>query len=306
MEKYKPLKVGSALITPMDGVGLDSKVDYNAFRKLIEYNIKGGVDAIIPGGCTGQSSLLATPEKIELLRCALNYKERVKIIPGAGLPSTKATIELIKEMEWLGADTFLLVSPSVVKPTQGGMLEHYSTIAANIDPSSRLIMYSVPGRTGGKGILPETAEQLASIDNIVGIKEASGDMERIKETIERTKGQDFYVWSGDDNLTIDVIEAGGYGIISVASNVEQRLIVEAVNVALKGRFEEARDFNHMLKPLYEVLFIESNPIPVHYALARLGIIPENPPRLPLTGATEATKEKVDNVLISLGLIDLIK
>lgn len=302
MKGYKPLKVGSALITPMEGVGLHSEVDYNAFRKVIEYNIEGGVDALVIGGCTGQSSLLRDREKIRLLRCAMDYCERAYIIPGVGLPSTKATIELIKEMEELGAAIFLVVSPSVVKPTPGGMFEHYSTIAANIDPTSKIIMYSVPGRTGGKGILTETAVELASIDNIVGIKEASGDMERIKATIEGTKGKDFYVWSGDDSLTLDVMRVGGYGIISVASNVAPGAVVGVVDALLGGNPEVARDIDETLKPLYEAIFIESNPIPVHYALARMGLIPENAPRLPLTKASPSTKEKVDEVLKQLNLI----
>ena len=292
----------TALVTPMKaGNLLNAPIDYDVLKELIEYQIKGKVDGVLVSGCTGHSASLTEKEQAELFEKAVEFADgRVKVIIGDGSNCTRDAIRIAKKMEEVGAKIHLQISPYQNKPTQEGLYQHYAHIAKAI--SGDLIIYNVPGRTG-KNVEAETTIRLAKeFSNIVAVKEASGNMVQIKKIIDETKElKHFSVLSGDDSLTLEVIKNGGYGIISVASNVDPARVSEMTRLALKGRFGEAGEINETLKGLYKVLFVEPNPIPAHCALRKLGI-PVGIPRLPLTEATEETSEQINKCLEGLGLI----
>ncbi|MCX8158138.1 MAG: 4-hydroxy-tetrahydrodipicolinate synthase [Candidatus Diapherotrites archaeon] len=291
-----------ALPTPMkeDGNRLNHAINYEALKQLIEFVIKGGVNGIVPSGCTGHAAALTVNEQIELIAKAREYaKERVLVIAGDGSNCTREAIELARKIEDVGVNIHMQISPYQNKPTQEGIYQHYAKIAESID--GEIIVYNVPGRTG-KNVEPETVYRLAKdYSNVIGIKEASGNLAQIKKVIELTSDLDFAVISGDDALTYDIIKAGGKGCISVAANVAPKEVSEMISYALQGNYEKAEKLNTKLKPLFDVLFIETNPCPLHYALKRKGIN-VGVPRLPLVDVTDESKKKIDSVLKDLGLI----
>ncbi len=289
-----------ALVTPMnDGDGLTNQVNQKAMNQLIDYVLKGGVDGILVAGCTGHASSMTWDEQITLMKnCLEHVNSKTKVIAGDGSNCTREAIEAAKKIEDIGITTHLQISPYQNKPMQEGLYQHYAHIASKIDGD--IILYNVPGRTC-KNIDAETTIRLAKeFSNIVAVKEASGNMEQIKKIIEGTQDIDFTVVSGDDKLNLEIIKAGGRGSISVAANIDPKRTCEIVNLALKGKYEEASIIDRKLQELYRVLFIETNPQPAHYALRKLNI-PVGIAQLPLIDVTDDTKKEIDKVLSDLEL-----
>jgi len=282
-----------AIVTPFK----NGAVDYDAYEKLIEKQVKAG-NGIVPCGTTGESATLTYEEHEEVIRFTVEVvKKRVPVIAGTGSNSTKEALELTKRAEKIGADAALLISPYYNKPTQKGIYEHYKYIAENVNIP--MILYNVPGRTA-KNIEAETTIALSKIKNIVGIKEASGDLVQASKIIKET-GKYFVVLSGEDALTYFILTIGGKGVISVTANVMPEKVNQMVTYALKGDFEKSKQLHFELLELSKVMFIETNPIPVKESLAMMGLIKDEL-RLPLTNISEDSKEKLKKVLKSYNLI----
>ncbi len=283
-----------AIVTPFKG----GEVDEEAFRKLIKRQIEAGIDCIVPCGTTGEAATLDISEYEKVVGIAVEEcKGKVPVLAGAGTNNTKKVIELAKLAESLGADAILSVAPYYNKPTQEGLYQHYKTIAENIHIG--LVLYNVPGRTS-VNILPETAIRLSEIDNIIGIKEASGSLNQVSKIIEG-KAENFNVISGDDFLTLPMMSIGGTGVISVSANVMPDLVAKQCDAVFEGNFDEAKRLHHKLFKLHKAMFYETNPIPVKTSLALMGLIEEEF-RLPLCKMQDANKEKLKAVLEEYKLI----
>jgi 4-hydroxy-tetrahydrodipicolinate synthase len=286
---------GTAIVTPFKE---DQSIDEEALRQFVEFQITEGIDFLVPCGTTGESVTLSYQEQrrvVEIVKDAA--RGRVPVIAGAGGNNTAHVIETAREYEKVGVDGLLSVTPYYNKPTQEGLYQHFRAIAE----STRLpiIVYSVQSRTA-VNILPDTLVRLAEIPNIIGVKEASGDLSQIAEIATRVPA-DFKILSGDDSVTLPVISLGGVGLISVASNEAPRGMAEMTRAALENRWDEARRLNKELMPLMKVNFIETSPGPVKAALAMMGKIKEVY-RLPLVPVKDETKDKVRKVLVDLKLI----
>lgn len=284
---------GTALVTPMR----DGGVDYEAFRTLVRRQIEAGVDYLLPLGTTGETPCLNDQERIELLKIAKEESAGRPVIVGGGTNSLQGTIDSMRTLEPYGPDAFLIVVPYYNKPTQEGMYRYFKAVAAATDKP--VILYNVPGRTGAN-MMPETVIRLAvEVPNIIAIKEASGNY---FQAVAMIKGvpEDFQVLSGDDDLTLAMMKAGAAGVISVASNIAPKRMVEMTHAVLDGQMEKAERVNNALKELYRVCFIESNPIPAKTALHLMGYC-ENEFRLPMCPATDGTVEQVKECLEELGL-----
>ncbi len=263
-----------ALVTPM---APDGSVDYSALGKLVEFHVTQGTDAIVSVGTTGESATLTPEEHIDVVaRTVECVARRIPVIAGTGANSTSEALDLTRAAQAVGADACLLVTPYYNKPPQEGLYQHFRTIAEAIPIPQ--ILYNVPGRTACD-MLPETVERLADIPNIVGIKEASNSLERNRELIQRCADR-LDVLSGDDALGCETTLAGGKGVISVTANVAPALMHEMIGAALVGQDGRARELDARLQGLHASLFIEANPIPVKWAVARLGLMGEAI-RLPL-------------------------
>ena len=286
---------GTALVTPFRS---DGRVDEEALASLVEWQVQAGIHFLVPCGTTGESVTLDHDEYLAVVRITVETAAaRVPVVAGAGGNNTAKITGMIAELEKLGADAILSVSPYYNKPTQEGIYQHFREIErASCLP---IIVYNVPGRTGSN-ILPETLLRLAELPNIVGVKEASGDIAQIGEICTRAPDT-FRVFSGDDALTLPVIALGGVGVISVASNEVPGMMAEFVSACLEGRREEARSWNRRLYPLMRINFIESSPIPVKAALAMMGKIHEAY-RLPLVKISDGARQKLAAVLKGLGLV----
>jgi len=272
-----------ALVTPMHA---DGAVDYDALRKLVEWHIDQGTDAIVSVGTTGESATLDEKEHCEVIARTLEYVAgRIPVIAGTGANATTEAIRLTRCAADAGADACLLVTPYYNKPTQEGLYLHHKTIAETVDIPQ--ILYNVPGRTACD-MLPETAIRLSRIDNIVGIKEATGELERIT-AIREGAGDDFAIYSGDDATGCEAMLRGANGVISVTTNVMPAAMKRLCDAALSGDRKKAEAIDATLGPLHEKLFIESNPIPVKWALYEMGMIGEGI-RLPLTWLSEPCRE----------------
>ena len=296
IEKLDGLKgCGTAMITPFRP---DGSVDEKALASFVQWQIREGIHFLVPCGTTGESVTLSHGEYLAVVRITLEVAAgRVPVIVGAGGNDTAKVIALVQELEQLGADGILSVSPYYNKPTQEGIYQHFRAIAQST--SLPILVYNVPGRTSSN-ILPDTLLRLADISNIVGVKEASGDISQIGEICSRATGS-FCILSGDDALTLPVIALGGRGVISVASNEAPNMMVKFVSACLDGLWDEARAWNRKLYPLMKVNFIETSPIPVKAALAMMGKIPEVY-RLPLVKISDVGRAKVRTVLGELGLL----
>jgi 4-hydroxy-tetrahydrodipicolinate synthase len=287
--------VGTALVTPFFPNG---NVDEKTLAALVEWQIQAGIHFLVPCGTTGESPTLKHEEHLAIVEIAVRSAAgRVPVVAGAGGNDTAKIIGLIAELNKLGVDGILSVSPYYNKPTQEGIFQHFRALAESTDLP--IIVYNVPGRTGSN-LLPETLLRLAEIPNIAGVKEASGDISQIGEICTRAPKR-FRVLSGDDSLTLPVIALGGHGIISVASNEAPGMMASFAVACLEGRWEEARDWNRRLYPLMKINFVESSPIPVKAALAMMGKIQECY-RLPLVKISDGARAKVASVLSDLGLI----
>ncbi|HIF53876.1 MAG: 4-hydroxy-tetrahydrodipicolinate synthase [Methylococcales bacterium] len=268
-----------ALVTPMEN---DGSVDKECLRKLVEYHIEQGSDAIVAMGTTGESATLDEDEHCDVIKCVVQYVAgRIPVIAGTGANSTTEAILLTRRAKEVGADACLLVTPYYNKPTQEGLFQHYKAISAAVDIPQ--ILYNVPGRTACD-MLPETIGRLAAIDNIVGVKEATGELDRLP-LIRDLCGDDFAIYSGDDASSCEFCLSGGNGSITVTGNVAPKLVHEMIKAAIAGHRQQAEMLDAKLLALHEHLFIQSNPIPVKWAVAEMGLMGKGI-RLPLTWLTE--------------------
>jgi 4-hydroxy-tetrahydrodipicolinate synthase len=280
-----------AMVTPMSREG---DVDESALADLVEFHVDSGTDAIVAVGTTGESATLDPEEHCHVIGRVVELAGgRVPVIGGTGANSTREAIHLSAMAKDLGVDACLLVTPYYNKPTQHGLYLHFKAIAEAVDIPQ--ILYNVPGRTACD-MLPDVVEQLSRIDNIVGIKEASGEIERFGELVSRC-GPDFDVLSGEDHLALDGMVAGGRGVISVTANVAPAAMHEMCALALAGDVEGARRVDERLRDLHAAMFFESNPIPAKWALQDMGLIKEGI-RLPLTPLSEIYHERVRSAIHS--------
>ncbi len=281
-----------AMVTPFKE---DFSVDYEGIAKNLDY-LEKHVDALVPAGTTGEAATLSYEEHVEVVRYVAETS-KLPVIGGAGSNSTREAIWLAKQVEKAGANAAMLVTPYYNKPNQEGLYQHYKAVASEV--SIPVIVYNVPSRTG-INTTPELVRRLAEIDNIIGIKEASGNLKQISEII-RTTPDDFILLSGDDFLTLPILCLGGKGVISVAANVAPHLMKEMYRAFADGNIEKAAEMHHKLTPLFNVLFIDTNPIPVKKAMDLMGLA-AGKPRLPLVELTDDKTEKVKAVLKELELI----
>ena len=283
---------GTALITPFS----NGEVDYEAFAALVDRQVEAGIDFLVPLGTTGETPCLEDDERIRVLQTAKEHSGGLPILVGGGTNSLKHTVRSMQMLNPHGVDAFLIVVPYYNKPTQEGQYQYFKAVAESTDKP--IVLYNVPGRTGAN-MSAETTLRLAEIDNIVAVKEASGNRAQIEEIL-RNAPKDFAVLSGNDDDTIWMMEQGGAGIISVASNVAPALMAEFVGAMKSCRWEKARELNQRLTPLFANCFVESNPIPAKAALAAMGLI-KNELRLPLVPSQQATYDLMVKTVKDLGL-----
>ena len=280
---------GTALVTPFLE---DGDVDYEAFGSLVERQVAGGVDFLVPLGTTAETPTLDPMERIALMDIVHDCAGRLPLLVGCGSNSVPGTLANMQLLDGTAADAWLVVVPFYNKPTQEGMYQYYKAIAA--ESTKPIVMYNVPGRTG-VNMLPETAVRIArDIPGIIGIKEASGKLEQAAQIVAEAPS-DFIVLSGDDDKTLAMMKDGARGVISVASNVLPDKVSALCAAALAGRWEEATALDEALKPLYHACFVESNPIPAKAALSLMGLCSDQM-RLPLVPASDSTRELMKSVL----------
>lgn len=283
-----------ALVTPMLE---DGSVDFNALESLVEFHIVSKTDAIVAMGTTGESATLDFDEHCEVVRFVVEKTAgRIPVIAGTGANSTSEAIHLTQCAKKVGADACLLVTPYYNKPTQEGLYQHYKAIAEAVDIPQ--ILYNVPGRTACD-LLPETVIRLASIKNIIGIKEATGEIERVAQ-IKTAVPEDFDLYTGDDATAVDFILAGGHGGISVTANVAPKQLHDVYFAALAGDEVKAKELDAPLKLLHNDLFVESSPIPVKWAMAEMGLMGGSL-RLPLTPLSQSCQPVVRKALEHAGV-----
>ena len=284
----------TALVTPFR----DGEVDEHALRELVEFQIQGGIDGLVPCGSTGESATLTHSEHEQVIRTVIHQtRKRVPVVAGTGSNSTAEAIRLTAAAREMGADGALLLSPYYNTPTQDGIYRHYKTIAASVDLP--LFLYNIPGRTASN-ITPETIARLAEVKNVVGIKEASGSMDQSSDIVKLC-GDRITILSGDDALTLPLIALGAKGVISTCSNVVPREMHDLAAAAGAGDFAKARDIHFRLLPLMRALFVETNPIPVKQALAFMGKC-ANELRLPLVPMTAGPAERLRIAMKELRLV----
>ena len=285
-----------AIVTPMFE---DGSVDWKGLEKLVEWHIEQGTNSIVAVGTTGEASTLSMAEHTQVIKEVIRVaNKRIPIIAGTGANSTHEAIELTKEAKELGADAALLVTPYYNKPTQEGLYQHYKAIAAAADMP--MILYNVPGRTG-VDLDNETVIRLADIPQIIGIKDATGDVPRGQALLEGLKGKDMTVYSGDDATAYQLIALGALGNISVTANVAPKEMSEVCAAAIAGDAERAEQLNDKVANLHNILFCESNPIPVKWALHDMGLIGAGI-RLPLTPLAEQYRAPLHAALADAGVI----
>ena len=285
-----------ALVTPMIPNSLE--VDWDRLKNLVEWHIQQGTNAIVAVGTTGESPTLDVQEHMATIAAIVEDSSgRIPVIAGTGANSTREAIEWTRRAQESGADACLLVAPYYNKPTQEGLYLHHKSIADSVDIPQ--ILYNVPGRTACD-MLPDTVNRLASVNNIVGIKDATGDLERAKKLIEICPS-DFAIYSGDDVTALQLIQLGGHGNVSVTANVAPKLMAEMCKLGIAGKKNEAMHINNFLAPVHDALFLESNPIPVKWALAEMGLI-QHGIRLLLTELSDDLKIKVCEALKAADLL----
>jgi len=284
-----------ALVTPMHD---DGQVDWEALDRLVEFHIKEGTDAIVAVGTTGESATLDTKEHCAVVERVVKVTAgRRPIIAGTGANSTSEAIELTQEAKIVGADAALLVTPYYNKPPQRGLIAHHEAIAAAVDIPQ--ILYNVPGRTACD-MLPETIAALADVEQIVAVKEATGDLERARQVIDLV-GDRMAVYSGDDETAYQLMLMGGKGNISVTANVAPKMMHELCMLAMDGKADEAKALNDKLMPVHNAMFCEANPIPVKWAMHKMGYMGQGI-RLPLVPLENRYRAKLEMALSGLDLI----
>ena len=284
-----------ALITPMFD---DGAVDYDALNNLIDFHIDAGTSSIVSVGTTGESATVGVKEHLKIIKHTIQYAaRRIPIIAGTGANSTSEAIELTQEAKNLGADACLLVTPYYNKPTQEGLFHHFKLIADSVDIDQ--ILYNVPGRTA-VNMSVETTARLSKISNIIGIKDATGDLTIIRELVKSCP-EDFLLLTGDDATALDFLLLGGHGGISVTANVTPKELQKVYMTAIAGNAEVARQANKELTNLHQNLFLESNPIPVKWALHKMGLCSKGI-RLPLLELSSEFRPVIENDLKELNLL----
>ncbi len=286
-----------ALITPFTE---DNKVDEEGLKQNIEFLIENGVSGIVPCGTTGESATLSIKEHEKVIEIAVDCST-VPVVAGTGSNNTTEALELTRFAKDAGAEAALLITPYYNKPNDSGMLAHFRKVADEVDIP--MILYNVPSRTG-INLKPEIVAELAKESNIVGIKEASGNLEQITRIIEMTQDEDFVVLSGDDALTLPIMALGGRGVISVVANVAPKLVVSMVKAFQGGDLDEARKLHIALAPLIRAVFLETNPIPIKKAVELIGL-PAGNLRLPLAPISEDNERKLRAALNNLRLMPRI-
>jgi 4-hydroxy-tetrahydrodipicolinate synthase len=283
-----------ALVTPFK----NSKLNESKIKDLVQFHIKNGTNNLVPCGTTGESPTLTPREHVRVVEIVVKEaKGKVPVIAGAGTNDTKKTIEMVKKVEDLSADGALVITPYYNKPTQEGLYRHFVEVANST--KLPIVIYNVPSRTG-VNILPETVARLSSIENIVAIKEASGNLNQVSEIIDLCNGK-ITVLSGDDSLTLPILSVGGKGVVSVVANIMPKQISEMVSAFLSGNYEKAQRLHYNLFRLSQVLFVETNPGPIKAAMNLAGHDVGNP-RLPLVEVSKITEEKISEVLRKIGLM----
>jgi 4-hydroxy-tetrahydrodipicolinate synthase len=295
--KFKLFGNFPALITPMTK---DLEIDYQSLREFVDFQIENGVDGLLPCGTTGESATMTHEEHIKVIKTVVDQANgRVQVLAGTGSNSTSEAISLTKYAEDAGADAAMLICPYYNKPTQRGLINHFKMIAEATNLP--IVLYNVPSRTG-RNIEAQTTIELSKVPNIIGIKEASGNLDQIMEIIRKT-GDDFSVISGDDSLTYSIYCLGGTGIISVATNVIPRMMSDYVGKLKEGKFLEAREYHYKLYDLFKTLFIETNPAPAKEVarIYKIAGIENWFLRPPLISTTEDTSNKLKAVIDALNI-----
>ncbi len=283
-----------ALVTPFK----NGQVDWPALEGLVDFHLKSGTDGIVPCGTTGESATLSHQEHDDVIKAVIRaVNKRVPVIAGTGSNSTDEAVRLTREAEKSGADGALMISPYYNRPTQEGIYQHYKKVASEV--GIPIIVYNIPGRTGSK-IEPETLARLAEIDNIAGVKEATGSVDQAIDVI-RLCGDRLAVFSGEDSLIFSLMALGGKGVISTVANVAPKQTAELATACLLGNWEKGRELQLALIPLIRSLFIETNPIPVKTALSLMGRC-SGELRLPLTPMAEGNLGKLKQALRDFGLV----
>lgn len=287
----------TAMVTPFNA---DGSINYEAGADFADWLLANGSDGLVVEGSTGEAATMDMDEKIKFMQTIVaRVNGRAKIVAGAGTNCTASTIDLVKKMEACGVDGVLVVGPYYNKPTQEGYYQHFAAVAKAT--KLPIIVYNVPGRTGGN-IAPETVARLAAdFSNIVAIKEAAGNVAQTAE-LYRVLPEDFSIYSGDDGLILPFLSVGACGLISVLANVNGNLLQQLMQAYSEGRVKDAADLNKVMVPLAKAMFIESNPIPIKAAVTKVTGIEAGAPRLPLTPISAAAEAKLDASLKAAGMI----
>lgn len=284
-----------AIVTPFK----DGRVDEAALRRLIDFQIANGTHGIVPCGTTGESATLSFQEHERVVEITIEQVAgRVPVVAGTGSNNTDEAVKLTRHAKEAGANGALMISPYYNKPTQAGLYQHFKKVAQSVDIP--IILYNIPGRTA-VNMEADTIARLAELDNIVGVKEASGSMKQITDIIAKC-GENFTVLSGEDFLTFPLLCVGGKGVISVTSNVAPRDMADLCNLYFDGKLTEARRLYYRLLPLCHSLFIETNPAPIKAALAMKGLMESDEVRLPLVQMSDANRERLRKELQAYGLL----
>lgn len=287
----------TAMVTPFNA---DGSINYEAGADFADWLLVNGSDGLVVEGSTGEAATMDMDEKIKFMQTIVaRVNGRAKIVAGAGTNCTASTIDLVKKMEACGVDGVLVVGPYYNKPTQEGYYQHFAAVAKAT--KLPIIVYNVPGRTGGN-IAPETVARLAAdFSNIVAIKEAAGNVAQTAE-LYRVLPEDFSIYSGDDGLILPFLSVGACGLISVLANVNGNILQQLMQAYSEGRVKDAADINKVMVPLAKAMFIESNPIPIKAAVTKVTGIEAGAPRLPLTPISAAAEAKLDAALKAAGMI----
>ncbi|MDP2001413.1 MAG: 4-hydroxy-tetrahydrodipicolinate synthase [Desulfurivibrionaceae bacterium] len=293
MSKFRGAFV--AIVTPF----INGKLDEQGLQDLIEFQIAGGTHGIVPCGTTGESATMSHAEHRRVVELTVKtVAGRVPVLAGTGSNSTSESIELTRAAKEAGADGALMITPYYNKPSQEGLYQHFKAVAEAVDIP--IILYNVPSRTA-VNMLPETVARCAQIANIVGVKEATADLNQISQVI-RLCPKDFAVMSGDDFTSMPTVMIGGTGVISVTSNVAPKDMAAMMDAALAGDISKAKELHYKLLPLMQAMFIDTNPVPAKTSLAMMGKIKSGLPRLPLYKMNEANEEKLKKVITAYGLV----
>ena len=287
----------TAMVTPFNA---DGSINYEAGADFADWLLANGSDGLVVEGSTGEAATMDIDEKIKFMQTIVaRVNGRAKIVAGAGTNCTASTIDLVKKMEACGVDGVLVVGPYYNKPTQEGYYQHFAAVAKAT--KLPIIVYNVPGRTGGN-IAPETVARLAAdFSNIVAIKEAAGNVAQTAE-LYRVLPEDFSIYSGDDGLILPFLSVGACGLISVLANVNGNILQQLMQAYSEGRVKDAADLNKVMVPLAKAMFVESNPIPIKAAVTKVTGINAGAPRLPLTPISAAAEAKLDAALKAAGMI----